>query len=109
MSFFIETAWAEGPAQQGGGHLQFLFTIVIFTLVFWLIIIRPQVKRQKEHRKMVDDVAKGDEIVTNGGTLGKVTRVGDSFLTLEVAPGMEIKVQRSAIAQVMPKGTIKSA
>lgn len=109
MSFFIESAWAEAPAQQGGGHLQFLFTIVVFTLVFWLIIIRPQVKRQKQHRKMVDELAKGDEIVTNGGTLGKVTKVGDNFLYLEVAEGVEIKVQRSAVAQVMPKGTIKSA
>lgn len=111
MSFFIESAWAQAPAsgQGSGGQLQFLFTIVIFTVVFYLIIIRPQTKRQKEHRKLLEALSKGDEVVTNGGTLGKITKVGDNFLTLEIADGVEIRVQRKAIAQVMPKGTIKAA
>ena len=110
MSFLIEPAIAEaaGNGQSGGGSVQFLATIVVFTLVFYFIIIRPQSKRQKEQRAMISALNKGDEVVTNGGTLGRITKAGDNFLTLEVAQGVEIKVQRSAVAQVMPKGTIKA-
>jgi len=73
------------------------------------LLIRPQQKRQKEHKAMVEALAKGDEIVTNGGLLGKVTKIGEGFLTVEVASGLEVHVQRSAVGSVMPKGTIKSA
>ena len=77
--------------------------------VFYFLLIRPQQKRAKEHKKMTEAIAKGDEVITTGGTLGKVTGVGETFVTVEVATGVEIKVQRSAIQALMPKGTIKSA
>ena len=85
----------------------FLFLIVIFA-VFWFLLIRPQQKRAKEHKAMVEALSKGDEAVTNGGLLGKITKVGDSFVTLEIADGLRVQVQRASIAQLMPKGTMKS-
>jgi preprotein translocase subunit YajC len=88
--------------------MSWIFLAVMF-LALYFILIRPQQKRVKEHRSMVTTLAKGDEVVTNGGVLGKITKVGDSFLTLEIAQGVEITVQKHAIASLMPKGTIKSA
>ena len=82
--------------------------VVIFG-VFYFLMIRPQSKRMKEHKKLVESMAKGDEVVTNGGVLGKVTHVGDNFITIEVAKDTEIKIQRDAVASMMPKGTIKSS
>ena len=87
------------------GFLIMLIPIV----VLWFLMIRPQMKRQKEHTKMVEALAKGDEAVTNGGILGRIIEVGDSFVTMEVANNMEVKVQRQAIATIMPKGTIKES
>ena len=87
------------------GFLIMLIPIV----VLWFLMIRPQMKRQKEHTKMVEALAKGDEAVTNGGILGLITEVGDSFVTMEVANNMEVKVQRQAIATIMPKGTINES
>ena len=84
----------------------FLFIIILFA-VFYFLLIRPQQKRAKEHRNMVEALAKGDEVVTQGGVLGKIREVGDAFITLEIAEGTEIKVQRSAVGALMPKGTIK--
>ena len=81
--------------------------VVLFGL-FYVLLIRPQQKRQKEHKLMTEKVAKGDEIVTQGGVLGRITKVGDSFLNLEVSEGTEIRIQRTAVAVLMPKGTIKS-
>ncbi len=83
--------------------------MLIPIVVLWFLMIRPQMKRQKEHTKMVEALAKGDEAVTNGGILGRSTEVGDSFVTMEVANNMEVKVQRQAIATIMPKGTIKES
>ncbi len=85
----------------------FVFLIAIFA-VFWFLLIRPQQKRAKEHKAMVEALSKGDEAVTNGGLLGKITKVGDSFVTLEIADGLRVQVQRASIAQLMPKGTMKS-
>jgi len=109
MSIFISDAYAQaaGGSQQGG--LMSLLPLVAIFIVFYFLLIRPQQKRAKEHRKMTEAVAKGDEVVTTGGTLGKVTGVGESFVTVEVAQGVEVKVQRAAIQALMPKGTIKSA
>jgi len=76
--------------------------------VLYFVMIRPQMKRQKEHKAMIDAIAKGDEVVTSGGLLGKISKVGESYLTLEVAAGVELQVQRGAVVQVLPKGTIKS-
>ena len=109
MNFFISDAWAQAaPPGQSDQLLSFLPLIFIF-VVFYFLLIRPQSKKAKEHRKMVEALAKGDEVVTNGGLLGKITTVGDSFVEVEIADGMRVKVQRQAIASLMPKGTVKEA
>ncbi len=107
VDFFIASAYAQTGAQPGG-LLSFLPLIVIF-IVFYFLLIRPQMKRAKEHRKLVAELAVGDEIVTNGGLLGRLTKVGESFVTIELADNVQVRVQRHAISSVMPKGTIKSA
>lgn len=109
MNFFISDAWAQAaPPGQADQLFSFLPLILIF-VVFYFLLIRPQSKKAKEHRQMVEALAKGDEVVTNGGLLGRITTVGDSFVEVEVADGMRVKVQRQAIASLMPKGTIKEA
>jgi len=108
MDFLISSAYAQSQGPAGGGLAGFLPLILIF-VVFYFMLIRPQMKRAKEHRQMVGALAKGDEVVTNGGLLGKVTEVGESFIHLQLADNVEIKLQRQAVASVMPKGTIKSA
>ncbi len=107
MNFFISDAYAQGGAGADAGIANLLFLVVIF-VVFYFLLIRPQQKRAKEHKAMVEALAKGDEVVTNGGLLGKISKVGDSFLTVEVADGLEVRVQRGAVASLMPKGTMKS-
>lgn len=109
MSIFISDAWAQaaGAPQQGG--LMSLLPLIAIFVVFYFLLIRPQQKRAKEHKKMTEALAKGDEVITTGGTLGKITDVGETFVTVEIAQGVEIKVQRSAVQALMPKGTIKSA
>lgn len=107
MGFFISDAYAQGGGSAGPGMGDFLFLIIIFA-VFWFLLIRPQQKRQKEHKAMVAGLSKGDEVVTNGGLLGKITQVGDNFVTLEIADGLRVQVQRMAVAALMPKGTMKS-
>jgi preprotein translocase subunit YajC len=106
LDFFISPAWA----QDGGGDpfLTFLPLIIIFVL-FYFLLIRPQTKKQKEHRQMVEALVSGDEVVTGGGVLGKVTEVGDQFITVEVAPNVSLKVQKHTVAAVVPKGTFRSA
>ena len=84
-----------------------MLPLVLMFVVLYFVMIRPQMKKQKEHRTMIDAIAKGDEVVTVGGVLGKVAKMGDSYLALEVASGVELQVQRSAIVQVLPKGSIK--
>ncbi|MBT8061150.1 MAG: preprotein translocase subunit YajC [Xanthomonadales bacterium] len=107
MDFLIANAYAQSGQPQGG-LMSFLPLILIFA-VFYFMLIRPQMKRAKEHRKMVSELAKGDEVVTNGGLLGKITDINDSFVTLQLADSVEIKLQRHAVASVMPKGTMASA
>ena len=84
-----------------------LLPLVLMFVVLYFVMIRPQMKRQKEHRAMIEALAKGDEVATAGGLLGKVTKLGETYVGLEVAQGVEIQVQRSAVVQVLPKGTIK--
>ncbi len=108
MDFFISSAYAQNAAAPQGGLMSFLPLIIIF-VIFWFMLIRPQMKRAKQHREMVAALAKGDEVVTNGGLLGKITELDDSFVTLELAENVRIKLQRQAVANVMPKGTLKSA
>ena len=110
MNFFIESAHAQFGGEGGpGGMLATFAPLILIFVVFWFLLIRPQQKKAKEHRAMAGALSKGDEVVTNGGLLGRITSVGDAFLTVEVAAGTEVRVQRSAVANLMPKGTIKSA
>jgi len=112
---FISEAFAQAaPAATGAtdgpfglGGLGGMLPLVLMFVVLYFIMIRPQMKRQKEHKAMVDALAKGDEVVTSGGVLGKVSKIGDTFVGLEVASGVEIQIQRTAVVQVMPKGTVK--
>ena len=106
MNLLISDAWAQFGSDGGSGIIGFLPMILIF-VIFYFLLIRPQQKRAKEHKAMVAAINKGDEIVTNGGALGKVTGVDDNFVSVEIAPGVTIQVQRTAIAQMMPKGTVK--
>jgi preprotein translocase subunit YajC len=106
MNFFISDALAAAPEGQVD-TLTSLLPLVFIFVVFYFLLIRPQSKKAKEHKKMVSALAKGDEVVTNGGLLGKVTKVGDNFIGLELVDGLTVKLQRNAVANVMPKGTIK--
>ena len=107
MGFFIADAHAQSGGGGGDPTFSFIMLIALFA-VFYFVLIRPQSKRQKEHKAMVASLSKGDEVVTNGGLLGKITNVGDAFVTVEIAAGMEVRVQRMSVAALMPKGTIKS-
>ena len=99
---------AAGVPPQGAlGLLQFIPIVLIFVLMYFMMI-RPQLKRQKEHRQMVDKLARGDEIVTSGGIAGRIEEVGETFLTVEIAEGTKVKLQKGAINAVLPKGTLKS-
>lgn len=108
MNFLISDAWAQAGGGGGAGLVGLLPMVAIF-VIFYFLLIRPQQKKAKQHRAMVADLSKGDEIVTNGGVLGKITDTDENFVTVEVASGVSIQVQRLAVAQMMPKGTIKSA
>ena len=107
----ISQAFAQtAPAASGGGtesSLLSLLPLVLMFVVLYFIMIRPQMKRQKEHKAMVEALAKGDEVVTAGGVLGRVSKLGETYLHVEVANGVELQVQRSSIVQVLPKGTLK--
>ncbi len=87
--------------------LMSMLPLVLMFVVLYFVMIRPQMKRQKEHRNMIEALAKGDEVATAGGVLGKVTKLGDTYLGIEVAQGVEVQIQRSAVVQVLPKGTFK--
>jgi len=108
LSGLISSAWAQAAPAPASPISTFIM-LGVFALLFWFMLIRPQMKRQKEHREMITALGKGDEVVTGGGVLGKVTEVGDAFVTLEIANNTQVKVQKHAIGAVMPKGTIKSA
>lgn len=107
INLFIAPAWAQ-DGSTGGTLASFLPLILIFVL-FYFLLIRPQQKRQKEHQQMVSALSAGDEVVSGGGMLGRVTEVGEQFVTVEVANGVRVKLQRHTISSVMPKGTVKSA
>ena len=107
---FISEAFAQtAPAAAAGGEssLMTMLPLLLMFVVLYFIMIRPQMKRQKEHKAMIEALAKGDEVVTAGGVLGRVAKLGESYLDVEVAKGVEVQVQRSAVVQVLPKGTIK--
>jgi len=107
MNVFISDALAQqGAASQEGSLLGLLFPIGLVVILYFLMI-RPQVKRQKEHKKMVGALAKGDEVTTVGGIVGRITDLGDNFARLEVADGLEVKIRRQSVESVLPKGSIK--
>ena len=101
-------AQAAGAPASGGFGMSLLFPILLIGVMYFLMI-RPQMKRQKEHRSMLEKLAKGDEVLTNGGIAGTVTDIGENFITVEIADNVRIRVQKAAIANVLPKGTLKSA
>ena len=110
IDFLIAPAYAQSApaaAPFGSDLMAFLPMIAIF-VVFYFLLIRPQQKKAKESRAMLDALQKGDEIVTAGGLLGKISKLGDQYLTVEIANGTEIMIQRGAVAQLLPKGTIKA-
>ena len=110
LDLLISPAYAQtaGQAPQGGG-LSFLIMPIVLIAVMYFLMIRPQMKRAKEHRSMLEKLGNGDEVITNGGIAGTVTDIGDNFVTVEVASNVQLRVQRGAIANVLPKGTLKSA
>jgi preprotein translocase subunit YajC len=109
MDWLISTASAQGTGAAGPAGMGTLLLPIIMIVVFYFLLIRPQTKRAKEHRAMVAALEVGAEIATSGGIIGKVTEVSEQFLTVEIAPGVNVKVQRHTVAQVLPKGTLKSA
>lgn len=107
MDFLISAAQAQEGAPAGGGMIEFLIMIVIFFAIMYFLIIRPQSKRAKEHKAMVDALSRGDEVVTSGGVVGKITDVQENFIRVELAEKVNVIVQRQSISAVLPKGTMK--
>jgi len=107
MSFLISDAYAQAAGSAPSQIQTILPLIFIFGLMYFMVI-RPQMKKAKEHRAMVEALAKGDEVITSGGIAGRIIELGDVFATVEIAPNTQIKLQRSAIGAVLPKGTLKS-
>jgi len=109
---FIASAFAQtAPAAASGGDMQStlmsMLPLLLMFAVLYFVMIRPQMKKQKEHRAMIDALAKGDEVVTAGGLLGKVSKLGETYVGVELADGVEVQLQRNAVVQVLPKGTLK--
>jgi preprotein translocase subunit YajC len=104
---FISNAYAQTAAAESGGIMGFLPLILMF-VVLYFVMIRPQMKRQKEVKLMIEALAVGDEVVTVGGLMGKVTQQKDHYITVELIPGTEVKMQKNSVTAVLPKGTIKA-
>jgi preprotein translocase subunit YajC len=107
MDFFISPAWAQAAGAPSGSPLMTVLPLLLIFVVFYFLLIRPQSKRAKEHREMVAKLAAGDEVVTTGGLLGRISEAGEHFVTLQVSPNVTVQVQRFQIAQLVPKGTFK--
>ncbi len=110
LDLLIAPAYAQAAPAAGAPSMlsTLLFPIVLIGVMYFLMI-RPQMKRAKEHREMLGKLAQGDEVITNGGIAGTVSNIGDNFVSVEIANGVQVRVQRAAIANVLPKGTLKSA
>lgn len=107
MNFFISDAMAEGGAMGGGAGWEGLIPLILLFVIFYFLLIRPQQKKVKEHRKLVSDLQKGDEIITYGGIGGKIREIDEAFCDLEIAANVVVKVDRQNIARLLPKGTLK--
>ena len=108
MEFLISNAYAQDAASQSSPYSMLIMMAVIFG-AFYFLLIRPQQKRQKAHQELIKDLSTGDEVVTSGGIFGKIRGLSDHYVTLEIASNVEIKVQRSTVTQVLPKGSIDAA
>ena len=109
LDLVIAPAYAQAAGQQPGGFgMSLLFPILLIGVMYFLMI-RPQMKRAKEHKGMLDKLSKGDEVITSGGIAGTMTDIGDNFVTIEVADNVRVRVQKAAVGNVLPKGTLKSA
>jgi preprotein translocase subunit YajC len=106
LDFLISPAYAQA-AQQPNAFMQFL-PLILLVILFYFMLIRPQMKRSREHREMLGKIAKGDEVVTAGGIAGKVVNIGEAYVSIEVADNVSIKIQKSSISSVLPKGTLKT-
>ncbi|MEO8809822.1 MAG: preprotein translocase subunit YajC [Rhodanobacter sp.] len=109
MSFPISPVIAQAAAAPAGGGMSMIIMMVVLFGLMYFMMIRPQMKRQKEHRALISALAKGDEVVTNGGLAGRVEEVGETFITVEIAANVKVKLQKGAVQQVLPKGSLKSA
>lgn len=107
LDFLISPAYAQQATAQPSALMQFA-PLIILVIVFYFMLIRPQMKRTKEHRDMLGQIAKGDEVVASGGLAGRVTGIGEAYLTVEIADGINVKIQKQAVTSVLPKGTLKS-
>jgi len=110
MSLFISEAHAAAAPAQPGGGMEMIIMLLVFGLVFYFMIYRPQAKRVKEHKSLMSALGKGDEVLTQGGLVGKITKVSDEkdFLVISIAEGTEVTVQKAAVSAVLPKGTMKN-
>lgn len=108
MTFPINPAHAQAGAPPGGGGMELLILVGVFFLLMYFLVIRPQNKRTKAHKELIGSLAKGDEITTSGGLLGRITAIGENFISIEISDGVEIKVQKQSVSAMMPKGTAKN-
>lgn len=107
LDSFISPAYAQAAAPQPNALMQFL-PLILLVVLFYFMLIRPQMKRNREHRDMLGKLVKGDEVVTSGGIAGKVVDIGEAYLSVEVADNVSIKIQKASVASVLPKGTLKT-
>jgi preprotein translocase subunit YajC len=108
-NLFISNAYAEGAAAGPSASFMDFLPLIALVAVFYFLVLRPQMKRAKEMKVMIEALQKGDEVVTSGGVMGRIVKVGDSYVSLEVAEGINLTIQKGAIQSALPKGTIKSA
>jgi preprotein translocase subunit YajC len=107
----ISNAWAQAAPAAGGdptSGLMGMLPIILMFVVLWFLMIRPQMKRAKEHKAMVEAMQKGDEVLTNGGIAGRITKVGETYIAVEIAENVEISLQKNAVTAILPKGTLKT-
>jgi preprotein translocase subunit YajC len=109
MNSLIPTAWAQAGGATSSSQFAPVLMMVVFVAIFYFLLIRPQQKKAKDHQNMVSKLSTGDEVVTSGGILGRITDVSDSFVTIEIADSVRVKVQKGQVTSLMPKGTLKSA